>query len=222
MSYSLRGDNSPLGVFNCIDVLHSSILKIGDGKMNRRGFYQLEHQLKTAEIIEVVSVGMGSRVCIDFVDQLAPTEGLFIGNTGHGYMLVLAENRTTDTYPARTFRVNGGAIHQYIMIDNNKTSYLSEIRAGQRIPIFKEDGSFREVAVGRVKIEERPLLRVVAKIDEQEISVTIQEGDSTHLLGPQQEEIEGLSLKKGDKILALPDTPGRHLGEKIQEHIIER
>ena len=186
------------------------------------GVYPLEKNFKIAEISELESIGMGSRVCIDFVDQLEPTEGLLIGNTGHGYMLVLAENRTTDTYPARSFRVNGGAIHQYVMMENSKTFYLSEIKAGQRLPIYKEDGSFREVAVGRVKIEQRPLVRVVAKIGGKEISVTIQEGDSTHLLGPNQKEREGISLKQGDQILVLPDTPGRHLGEKIEEYIIER
>lgn len=184
--------------------------------------FPLELQLIEAEIIEIQSIGTGSRVCIDFVDQLEPTEGLLVGNTGHGYMMILAENRTTDTYPARTFRVNGGAIHQYIVTSNRATSYLSEIKAGHTLPIYKEDGSYREVAVGRVKIEHRPLLRIVAKIKDKEISVTIQEGDSTHLLGKNQQELEGISLNIGDKILVLPDTPGRHLGEKIEEYIIEK
>lgn len=182
----------------------------------------MEHKLVEAEIVDIQSIGIGSRVCIDFVDQLDPTEGLLIGNTGHGYMLILAENRTTDTYPARTFRVNAGAIHQYIVTGDGTTSYLSEIKAGQALPIYREDGSYREIAVGRVKIEQRPLLRIVAKIKNKEISVTIQEGDSTHLLGRDQSEREGISLSKGDKILVSPDTPGRHLGKKIEEYIIEK
>lgn len=174
-----------------------------------------------AEIISIEEIGEGSRVCIDFIDYLAPAEGILLGNTGHGYPFVLAENRSTDTYPARPFRVNSGAIHQYIVKNEDETAYVAELKPGDTLSVYDELGESREIAIGRVKIEKRPLLRLVAKIGDTEISATLQKADSVHVLTPDGQEKQVITMQPGDQIMARLDEPGRHLGEKIEEEIWE-
>jgi 3-dehydroquinate synthase II len=181
----------------------------------------LVNNLQEAEVVRIESIGEGSRVCLDLVDHLAPTEGILLGNTGHGYFLVLAENRTTDTYPARPFRINSGAIHHYVLKEDEKTAYLAELKPGDVITVYNEKEEMRKIAIGRVKIEKRPLMRVVAKVGDTEISVTLQEADSVHVLTPEHKEKPAIALQEGERILVKLDQPGRHLGEKIEEEIIE-
>nr|WP_276116435.1 3-dehydroquinate synthase II [Gracilibacillus halophilus] len=181
----------------------------------------MTNEFQEAEIVHIESIGEGSRVCIDFVDQLKSTEGILVGNTGHGYMMALAENRSTDTYPARPFRVNSGAIHHYVVKKEEQTAYLAEVQPGDLLSVVSETGESRLIAVGRVKIEKRPLMRIVARTNATEISATVQEADSVHLLGNDPLEQQAIHLKTGDKILVRVDQPGRHLGEKIDEEISE-
>ena len=185
---------------------------MGDIKKN-------EGKLKYGELITIEQIGVGSRVCIDFVDILNSQEGVFIGNTGNGYILILSENRTTKTYPPRPFRINCGAIHQYILKDN-KTIYLSELKPGSTLSIFSLQ-KIRNAAIGRVKIEKRNLIRVELKVDDTTISCTLQESDSVNILTEDGFEKSVVDLKIGDKILCLLDEPGRHLGNKIEEDIKE-
>ncbi|GAE94392.1 3,7-dideoxy-D-threo-hepto-2, 6-diulosonate synthase [Gracilibacillus boraciitolerans JCM 21714] len=145
----------------------------------------METNLQEAAVIRIESIGEGSRVCLDFVDHLEPTEGILLGNTGHGYLFVLAENRTTDTYPARPFRINSGAIHHYVVREEGKTAYLAELKPGDKLTVINgKGGGTRQVALGRVKIEKRPLMRVVTRVANNEVSATLQEADSVHLLTP--------------------------------------
>ncbi|WP_112182294.1 3-dehydroquinate synthase II [Paraliobacillus zengyii] len=178
--------------------------------------------LAIAEVISVTSIGMGTRVCLDVIDKLEPVEGLLVGNTGNGYLFILSENRSTNTYPPRPFRMNGGAIHQYLYLGEGKTTYLSEVKPGLEVPIWLGNEA-RKVAVGRVKVEKRPFLRVVCQIEgtEQEISATLQEADSVHVLTADGHAKAVLDLEKGDRITCYPDQPGRHLGNKIDEEISE-
>ncbi|WP_163539798.1 3-dehydroquinate synthase II [Gracilibacillus sp. YIM 98692] len=181
----------------------------------------MEEKWQQAEVVSADLIGEGSRICLDFVDRLAPTEGILLGNTGHGYFFVLAENRITDTYPARPFRINCGAIHHYLLKDEDKTAYLAEIKPGDRVTIYSITGETRQLAVGRVKMEKRPLIRIVTKVGDKEISATLQEADSVHVVTEGGEEKQALSLEKGDRILVFTDDPGRHLGDKIEEDITE-
>ncbi|MGP4039444.1 3-dehydroquinate synthase II [Gracilibacillus sp. D59] len=177
--------------------------------------------LQEAEIVRIESIGEGSRVCLDLVDHLSPTEGILLGNTGHGYFFVLAENRTTDTYPARPFRINSGAIHHYVVKEDETTAYLAELKPGDIITVYNEKDETRKLAIGRVKIEKRPLMRIVTKVGDAEISATLQEADSVHLLTPEHQEKQAIFLQEGERILVKVDQPGRHLGEKIEEEIFE-
>ncbi|WP_138420126.1 3-dehydroquinate synthase II [Aquibacillus sediminis] len=177
-------------------------------------------QSMIAEVVAIERVGLGTRVCLDMIDTLDPLEGIAVGNTGHGYLIVLSENRATETYPARPFRINGGAIHQYISFGENKTTYLSEVKPGMEVPILK-DNQIRKVTVGRVKVEKRKFIRVVCQTETGQISATLQESDSVHVLTEQGKAKAVVDLEVGDQIMAIPDEPGRHLGEKIEEEIEE-
>ncbi len=179
-------------------------------------------KLEIAEVIAVTSIGMGTRVCIDFIDQLDPLEGVLVGNTGNGYLMVLSENRSTATYPPRVFRLNGGALHQYIYLGEGKTTYLSELEPGLELPIWNGN-EVRKVAIGRVKLEKRPFLRIVCRVEgtDQQLSATFQEADSVHLLTADHEAKAAMDVTEGDRLICFPDQPGRHLGEKIEEEIKE-
>ena len=48
------------------------------------------------ELVAVEPIGEGTRVCLDLVDCLDPEEGVLLGDTGHGYLLVLSEKSKVD------------------------------------------------------------------------------------------------------------------------------
>lgn len=171
------------------------------------------------KVISVEEIGMGTRVCLDFADLLGEQEGLLVGNTGSGYVLVLAETRTTDTYPARPFRVNCGAVHQYLNV-GEQTLYLSEVKPGMRMEINSPTGK-RSAAVGRVKMELRSLIRIEIEIQGKMISVTLQSSDSVQLCGEGLIACDVTKLQPGDIVLCKVDEPGRHLGNRIEEIINE-
>ncbi len=178
----------------------------------------VEYQLGT--ITNIQDLGEGTRVCLDFVDGLDEVEGLLIGNTGHGYMLVLAETRTTKTYPPRPFRVNGGALHQYVYVDG-QTKYLSELEPGMKLNVYSPYG-FREVAIGRVKLEKRPLKRIALQCENLQLSITIQDSDSVFVMGSEGRVRSAVELQEGDQLLCMPDQAGRHLGQPREGYIIEK
>lgn len=167
---------------------------------------------------EKIDMGIGTRVEIDFIDVLESNEGILVGDTAHGYVCVLAENRETDTYPPRPFRVNAGAIHQYIYIGDSKTKYLSELKAGDSV--YVTDGtSNRQVTIGRIKIEKREFTRIVFHSG---ISATLQKADSIFLAG-ENEPVHFLDINDDSKIGVFPDQNiARHKGEIIEEDIIEK
>lgn len=170
-------------------------------------------------IKEIKEIGEGMRVCIDFVDILAPEEGLYVGNTGHGYIKVLSENRQSDGYPARPFRLNAGSFHQYLY-QPEKSRYLEELQPGEKL-IVSSASSSRELAIGRIKIEKRPFVRLVCEREGHIISATLQKSSSIWLEEKEKGQTPLQELQAGDYVAVLPDDPGRHLGEKINEIILE-
>lgn len=161
-------------------------------------------------------------MCIDFVDLLDPDEGILLGNTGHGFLLLLSENHSTQTYPARPFRVNAGGVHHYLQLDANKTCYLGELQPGDFVPVWSaRTQTQRMISVGRLKVEKRPLLRLDCRMGEQAISVTLQDSDSVSMHAVSGGRIDVQSLQAGVELLCRPDRAGRHLGQAIEEYIRE-
>lgn len=99
-------------------------------------------------------MGKGSQVEIDFVDVLIDTERILVGDSARGFICVLAETRETGTYSHHPFRINAGAIHQYVYVGDSKTKYLSKLKSGDLILVT--DGiKERIVKICRVKMEKK-------------------------------------------------------------------
>jgi 3-dehydroquinate synthase II len=178
--------------------------------------------LNFCELVAIEPIGEGTRVCLDLVDCLDPEEGVLLGDTGHGYLLVLSENQKSATYPARPFRINCGAVHQYLLGEDDTTGYLTELHPEQSVTVVNgQTGDRRIVPIGRIKMETRPLLRIIAKYADARISATLQDADSVRLITRDRGAVDVRSLKPSDPICFHPDQPGRHLGQRIDESIRE-
>ncbi len=173
-------------------------------------------QLIMSPVTEIIAFGTGLRVAIDFVDELGTDEGVLVGNTASGLVHVLGEHRATATYPQREFRVNAGALHQYVSTGPTSTCYLAEIRPGLELPVISLAG-MRAVTVGRVKREKRTFMRINTECG---ASVTVQDADSVYVGGPSAKCVREVQV--GDEVACFT-AHGRatHLGEEVEEFIEE-
>ncbi|SFM04636.1 3-dehydroquinate synthase II [Salibacterium qingdaonense] len=180
---------------------------------------QNEESLTYGTVEKITPIGQGTRVCIDTVDVLTPTEGVLAGNTGHGYVLILSENRESNTYPPRSFRINAGGLHQYLY-QQGSTRYLEEVRGGDTLIVYNGTES-KGVPVGRVKMEKRDLVRMEVNAGGVRLSAVLQDAESVFMLQEDGTAISIKEVKEGARISCFLDEPGRHLGEKIEEQINE-
>lgn len=178
--------------------------------------------LTTAEIVNVKEVGMGDRVCIDTCSILKVGEGMLVGSQAKGLFLVHSETLETEFTSPRPFRVNAGPVHSYILLPDGKTKYLSELKAGDTVLAVNHEGLTREVVVGRVKIERRPLILVEAKKDGEVFKIILQNAETVALVGEDGRALSVSKLKKGDKVLIHLSHEARHFGKSVEETIIER
>jgi len=178
--------------------------------------------LLEVEVLRVLPVGMGDRVCVDTTSILKKAEGMLVGNSSGGMLLVAAETEENPYVASRPFRVNAGAVHMYTKVPNNKTIYLCEAEAGKPVMVYDKNGNGRTVYVGRAKIERRPMLLVEASVNGKKISAVLQNAETIRLVKPDGELISVVDLKKGDKILGYVEQEGRHFGMKVDETITEK
>lgn len=180
-------------------------------------------ELSIAEVVEVKDVGLGDRACIDTVSILSIGEGMLVGSRACFLFLLHNESIASSFTEPRPFRVNAGAIHSYTLTPNGRTKYLSELRSGDRILIVDSSGSTRSVAIGRVKIERRPLRMVAARIDGEHGTVIVQNAETIRFIGPENKLIPSTDIKPGDKVLVyVTKELARHFGQSVDEFIIER
>lgn len=179
-------------------------------------------ELDEAEVLELMDVGLGDRACIDTISILRFGEGMLVGNTASLLALIHNESISSTFTSPRPFRVNAGAIHSYTLMPDGSTSYLSELESGKRIMVVSIDGRVRVTAIGRVKIERRPMRLVKLKLGERFGSVTVQNAETIRFIKPDGELIPVTDLKVGDKILAHGSAPARHFGKPIDEFVVER
>ena len=178
--------------------------------------------LQFGKVAGIEPIGDGMRVCLDLADVLDPEEGVLVGDSGHGFLLVLSENQVSATYPERPFRVNCGAIHHYLVQGSEQTTYLSELHPEMSVCVIHvTTGAQRQVPIGRIKMEKRPLLRVILDHAGQRVSATLQDADSVRLQAKTSGAVDVQRLTVGEHIAFLPDQPGRHLGQRIEEEIRE-
>ncbi len=173
-------------------------------------------------ITAVKPAGMGDRVCVDTCSLLKEGEGMLIGNTSSAFLLVHAETLKNPYVAPRPFRVNAGAVHAYILAPGGKTSYLSDLSAGDRVMVAGKDGATREVTVGRVKIEQRPLLLVEAEAEGRSHSLVLQNAETIRLVGEDGKARSVVDISPGDRVMGCLMEAGRHFGMAVREKILEK
>lgn len=179
--------------------------------------------LTTMTIDSIEHLGLGDRVCIDTCTHLEKDEGMLIGSYAHGFILCVSETHPLPYMPTRPFRVNAGALHSYIIGQDNRTNYLSELKAGSTILAVGADGRTRRVVVGRIKLESRPLLGIKATAPEGvEVNLIVQDDWHVRVLGPGATVLNVTELKQGDQVLGHVATDKRHVGWPVGEFCIER
>ncbi len=177
-------------------------------------------ELSEVEVLDVRNIEIGDRVCVDTVTNMVPGEGMLIGSQAACLFLVQSESEDNGYVAARPFRVNAGAVHAYAMGPEGRTRYLSEYRSGDSIVLVDRNGGTRMSAVGRCKVEQRPMVLVTATDGERTHSTILQNAETVKLV-TKDGAISVSSLKKGDRVLAKLETGGRHFGMKIDETITE-
>lgn len=179
-------------------------------------------EIQVATVVRSVPIGMGNRSCIDLAGLFEPTEGMLIGSTSSGGILCCPEVFFLPYMELRPFRVNAGAVHSYVYASGNRTNYLTELRAGSPAMIVGLDGRTREVPVGRIKTEVRPLRLIEAEFaNGDRVNVIMQDDWHVRVFSPEGEPQNITHLKPGDRVLAHPAVPGRHVGIPVDETIQE-
>jgi len=178
--------------------------------------------LVDAEIIDIRQGGVGHRVFVDTICYMDQTQGTLVGNTTHGYFLVLSESIDNPYTGKRPFRVNAGSVHAYLYQPNDRTEYLSELAIGDPVLVVRNDGSTVSTRCGRAKIEKRPMLLIKAKHKDTIISIYLQNAGTVHLCC-NDKPVPVTRLAVGDSIKAyIRGVEGRHCGMAVDEEIIEK
>jgi 3-dehydroquinate synthase II/3-amino-4-hydroxybenzoic acid synthase len=182
------------------------------------GSLKLQHLLVEA----VGHVGMGLRACIDTTGMMTRDEGMIIGSTSAGGIFVCSETHYLPYMNLRPFRVNAGAVHSYVWMPGNNAQYLTDLSAGSKVLCVDTCGKTRILTVGRVKIEARPLLLIKGQAAGAEINVIVQDDWHIRIMGADLKPRNASEIKPGDSLLAYVCDPGRHVGIKVNETILER
>lgn len=180
-------------------------------------------QLTELTVTGTAHVGMGERACVDTATHFGKDEGILVGSHSKGLILCVSETHPLPYMPTRPFRVNAGAIHSYTIGANERTNYLSELKAYSKVTAVDIHGNTRLVTVGRVKIETRPLLSIDAVApDGRTANLILQDDWHVRVLGPGGTVLNSTELKPGDIVLGYLPTEDRHVGYPINEFCLEK
>ncbi len=174
-----------------------------------------------APVASVRAVGIGDRVLVDTTSLLDAAEGLLVGSAAGFLFHVASEAVGSQFSRPRPFRVNAGAAHSYILMGDGTTRYLSELEPGDAVLVSRPGGSARSVRVGRIKIERRPLVIVTATVDGSARTVFLQEAETVRL-SAETGRVPTTELSAGTRVHGVRMPPARHLGQSVEETIIER
>lgn len=178
--------------------------------------------LVKAKVTAIKPVGMGDRVAVDTTSLLKRGEGMLVGNSSAGMILVHGETEESEYVASRPFRVNAGAVHMYTRVPNGKTTYLSELSSGKEVMVYDYNGNGRVVYVGRAKVERRPMLLIEAEYEGKKLSAILQNAETIRVVKPDGSPISVVDLKVGDEIIGYVEEAGRHFGMKVDETIMEK
>lgn len=190
-------------------------------KIENKNMGQLH--LQTGSITKSQAIGMGYRACIDTTNLFNPNEGMLVGSTSQGGILCCPEVFFLPYMELRPFRVNAGGIHSYVFNSDDKTDYMSELKSGSEIMLVSTSGKTQKATVGRVKIEKRPLRLLEVKFTNGELlNVILQDDWHVRVFNGKGEPANITELKPGDEVMGYVTDPGRHVGIKINETILEK
>tara|TARA_B110000459_G_scaffold159581_1_gene175124 strand:+ start:3880 stop:4890 length:1011 start_codon:yes stop_codon:yes gene_type:complete len=184
----------------------------------------------TSEIIPTVLTitsvedgGLGERYCIDFTSLLRPGEGMLIGSNASSFMLVHGETVSSEFVPVRPFRVNAGSPQSYTLMADGSTKYLAELSSGDNVTVVNHEGHSRHVVVGRLKIEQRPLLLLKwMNANHKEGHMFLQQAETVRAVDSSGIPVSVTSISIGDEIFGWNDTGARHIGVAISSNVFER
>jgi len=179
-------------------------------------------ELSTVKVTNLKPLSTGARVCVDTCDLMEPGEGILVGCQSSGLFLVQAEIHGSEYVESRPFRVNAGPVSLYVLTPDNKTKYLSELKAGDEVVVSNREGRIRLANVGRVKIERRPLMLIEAEGQGRKLKTIVQNAETIRLVTKAGSK-SVVDLKVGDEVLARIEHGGRHFGTLVKEEsILER
>jgi len=162
-------------------------------------------------------------VCIDTCSHFDEDEGMLVGSYAHGFILCCSETHPLPYMPTRPFRINAGALHSYVLGQDNRTRYLSELGAGSAVLAVGADGRTRRIVVGRIKLESRPLLSIRASApDGVRVNLIVQDDWHVRVLGSGGVVLNVTELKPGDELLGYVATDKRHVGWPVGEFCVEK
>ena len=180
--------------------------------------------MEAAAITEIKEVGDGERVCVDTASMLKKGEGMLIGSRSNFMFLVHNESVGSSFTSPRPFRVNAGAVHCYTPSPDGTTKYLSEIETGSEVLILTPEGRARRAAVGRSKIERRPMLMIKAEAAGETGGIIAQDAETIRFVKPGGRLVSVTHFKVGDRVMVhARSAAGRHFGMEVaDEYILEK
>jgi len=215
-------------MFSILDVGVDGVI-FNTGSMNevRQALVYLgskSSELRAAKIKDILEVGDGERVCVDTASMLNRGEGMLIGSRANFLFLVHNESVGSSFTSPRPFRVNAGAVHCYTLAPDGTTKYLSELETGVEILVLDSKGKARRAAIGRCKIEKRPLLMIKAKVGDEIGGIIAQDAETIRFVKPNGQLVSVPHLKKGDSVIVHSKAAtGRHFGMEVSdEYILEK
>lgn len=179
-------------------------------------------EVEEATVTAIKEIGLGARACVDTCDLMAQGEGMLVGSSSQGMLLVQAEVEQNQFAAPRPFRVNAGAISLYILSAHNTTMYLEEIKAGDDVLVVNKDGKTRVSSVVRSKIESRPLILIEAEKEGKVAKAVLQNAETIRVITPADSK-PVTELQQGDTIIVHFESGGRHFGTLVEEEqVIEK
>jgi 3-dehydroquinate synthase II len=172
-------------------------------------------------IRSVTPAGTGDRVIVDTTSLLQPEEGILVGSAA-AFLFHIASEAVGSRYTRpRPFRVNAGAAHLYTLLANGETRYLSELVPGDAVLACTPERTTRNVRVGRIKIERRPMVLVEGEVRARRFTVFLQEAETVRL-STESGRVATTDLRAGAMAWGVHLAPGRHLGVAVEETLEER
>ncbi len=178
--------------------------------------------LQRATIADIEQTGSADRVCVDTASMLEHDEGMLVGSMSRGLFFVHAETADSPYVASRPFRVNAGAVHAYVRTPGGETKYLAELASGDEVQVVDTDGKTREAIVGRAKIEQRPMFRIEAELENGDRIETLLQNAETIKVATTDGRVAVTDLAEGDELLVYYEPVARHFGEAVEESIIEK